>query len=60
MKTIKELIESGDTEFQQLVDEFTNGNMSWDEFYDKAKAYLQSIDSEATLDDNYERAMKGI
>lgn len=60
MNTIKDLIESGDEEFQLLVEEFTSGNMGWDEFYAKATEYLHSVGSDKTLDDDYERAMKGI
>lgn len=60
MNTIRDLLEQGDEIIHTLTERLLNEELSWDEFYDLARARLQEVGKDAHDIDAYERAMRGI
>lgn len=60
MNTIRDLLEQGDEIIHTLTERFLNEELSWDEFYDLARARLREVGKDAYDIDAYERAMRGI
>lgn len=60
MKTIKEMLEDGDPVIKDLTDKFVNDELAWDEFYALCKKRLKETGDDASFDNDYDRAMKGI
>lgn len=60
MKSVKDLLESGDEVVQQLTTRFIDEEISWDEFYDLVKIRLRETGQDEDLVSDYDRAMKGV
>ena len=60
MSSVKDLLENGDEVIRSLTEQFMDEEISWDEFYDLAKARLRETGADSDFINDYDRAMKGI